>query len=122
MIEAGNLFGQYTLVKKLGTGGFAEVWLGKHQIMHSDAAIKILHLELPTPEEREDFLDEARHLASFSDPHIVRVMECGLQGNIPFLVLEYAPNGTLRARHPKGTRIPQNEIVEYVEQVARGLK
>jgi serine/threonine protein kinase len=123
MPQQGDKFGYYHLVKPLGTGGFAQVWLGKHELMHNEAAIKILlTLQLPTQEERDKFLDEARHLASFSDPHIVRVLECGIQDNTPFLALEYAPDGTLRTRHPKGTRLSPNVIVDYVNQIAAGLK
>ncbi len=122
MPQQGDKFGYYHLVKRLGAGGFAEVWLGENRLMYNEAAIKILNLQLPTAEEQEKFLDEARHLASFSHPNIVRVLECGLEGNIPFLVLEYAPNGTLRARHPKGTRLAVDVVVDYVKQVAAGLQ
>ena len=40
----------------------------------------------------------------------------------PFLVMDYAPNGTLRQRHPKGTQLPLTTIVPYVKQVANALQ
>src|SRR6202165_4224017 len=39
----------------------------------------------------------------------------------PYLVVEYAPNGTLRARHPKGTRLSLEQIISYVKQIAPAL-
>lgn len=122
MPQEGDKFGSYRLVRLLGTGGFAEVWLGEHELMLNEAAIKILHLQLPTLQEREKFLDEARYLASFSHPNIVRVLDCGMQNNIPFLVLEYAPNGTLRMRHPRGSKLLPEVVVAYVQQIAAGLQ
>src|SRR5207248_4859551 len=55
-------------------------------------------------------------------PHIVRVLDFGLQEGIPFLVMDYAPGGTLRNRHPKGTRLPLETVVSYVRQVASALQ
>src|SRR5207248_1793447 len=48
--------------------------------------------------------------------------EFGMEGRTPFLVLDYAPNGTLRQRHPKGTPLPLPTIVSYVKQVAEALQ
>jgi serine/threonine protein kinase len=54
-------------------------------------------------------------------PHIIRVHDFGFQEQTPFLVMEYSPNGTLRTRHPKGTRLPLEQIVHYVKQIAPAL-
>jgi len=52
----------------------------------------------------------------------VRVLEYGVEHETPFLVMNYAPGGTLRQLHPKGTRLPPATIVSYVEQVAEALQ
>jgi hypothetical protein len=70
----------------------------------------------------EGFLTEARTLARLRHPHIVRLLDFGLQEDIPFLVMDYAPGGTLRTRHPKGTQLPLQTVVSYVKQVASALQ
>ena len=75
-----------------------------------------------TEEEREDFLREARTIASLKHPYIIRVLDFGLDGGTPFLVMDYAPGGTLRQRHPKGTLLPFTTIVSYIMQVASALQ
>jgi serine/threonine protein kinase len=67
------------------------------------------------------FRQEARLIARLEHPHIVRVLEFGLEGNTPFLVLDYAPHGTLRQRHAKGIALPTATILPYVKQVAAAL-
>jgi len=52
----------------------------------------------------------------------VRVTDFGIEGETPFLVMDYAPNGTLRQRHPKGTQLPLSLIISYVKQVAGALQ
>jgi outer membrane protein assembly factor BamB len=51
----------------------------------------------------------------------VRVIDFAVAGSTPFLVMSYAPNGTLRQCHPKGTRLPLPKIVSYVNQIAEAL-
>src|SRR5205807_8157935 len=66
--------------------------------------------------------NEARTIARLEHPHIVRVFDFGLQDNTPFLVMSYAPNGTLRELHPRGTRLPLATIVSYIKQIAPALQ
>jgi predicted ATPase/serine/threonine protein kinase/DNA-binding CsgD family transcriptional regulator len=117
----GYPLGNYRLMRLLGQGGFAEVYLGEHVHLKSHAAVKLLHAMLKD-EDRAVFLQEAQTLVRLSHPHIVRVLDFAVQDGTPFLVMEYAPNGTLRQRHPKGTRLSPEMIVSYVQQVASALQ
>jgi len=121
MNRIGQHFGNYRLVSFLGQGGFAEVYLGEHVLMGSSAAIKILNIQLISSDSQR-FIQEARTLATLEHPRIVRVKECGIEGGIPFLVMDYAPNGTLRQRHPVRTRVPLEQVISYVSQVADALQ
>ena len=73
-------------------------------------------------EEHDNFLNEARTIAHLVHPNIIRVLDFGVQGYTPFLVMDYAPHGTLRERHPSGSRLPLTLIVSYVKQVASALQ
>jgi WD40 repeat protein/tRNA A-37 threonylcarbamoyl transferase component Bud32 len=117
----GQRLGNYHLIHLLGEGGFAEVYLGEHVFLGTQAAIKVLLMRL-ADEEMEGFLKEARTIAGLTHPNILRVLEFGVEANVPFLVLEFAPNGTLRKRHPKGSILPLTVIVPYVSQIASALQ
>ena len=117
----GKQLGNYRLLRMLGHGGFAEVYLGNHIYLKTQAAIKVLHTQL-TKAELELFLNEARIIARLIHPHIVRVLEFGVEGNIPFLVMDYASNGTLRQRHPKDTILPLTSILSYLKQISPALQ
>src|SRR5581483_4885444 len=119
--RVGQQFGNYRLIRLLGRGGFAEVYLGEHIYLQSQAAIKVLHAPLSN-EHQENFLREARQLSRLKHPYVVRLFDFGIEGETPFLVMEYAPNGSLRTRHPKGSQIPLETSVIYVKQVANALQ
>jgi len=119
--RVGEQLGNYRLVRLLGQGGFAEVYLGEHIYLGTPAAIKVLHARLSS-DDFEHFRKEARTIARLVHPHIVRVLDYGIEGMTPFLVVDYAPNGTLRARHPKGVPLPVPVVAGYVTQVAGALQ
>ncbi len=117
---AGQQMGNYHLLQQLGHGGFATVYLGEHRYLKTHAAIKVLHTHMQG-NASQDFLQEAQAIARLKHRHIVRVLDFGVENAIPFLVMEYAPLGTLRDRHPLGTRLPPATILPYVRQMASAL-
>jgi serine/threonine protein kinase len=117
----GEQVGNYRLIRLLGHGGFADVYLGEHVYLHTQAAIKILHTQIEE-EHVETFLREALLIAHLVHPHIVRVLDFNVENGVPFLVMDYAPNGNLRQRYPKGSRLPSASIASYVKQVASALQ
>ena len=119
--RVGQQLGNYRLIQLLGAGGFAEVYLGEHIHLQTQSAIKLLHTQLAN-EDVEHFRNEARTLARLVHPNIVRVFDFGIEGRMPYLVMDYAPNGTLRQRHPRGTIVPLPTIVSYVKQIADALQ
>jgi len=119
--RVGEILGNYRLIRLLGEGGFAEVYLGEHLHLGTMAALKVLHTTL-SGEEIEAFCREARTIARLDHPHIVRVLDYDVQGGTPFLVMSFAPGGTLRAVHPRGNRLALSSVVNYVTQVAEALQ
>src|SRR5579884_383616 len=117
----GHQLGNYRLLQIIGQGGSADVYLGEHIHLNTLAAIKVLRLQIGGS-EREDFLREARIIARLLHPHIVRVLDFGTEGPLPFLVMDYAPHGTLRQFYPKGSLMPRAIMIEYVGQVAQALQ
>src|SRR5207237_1716212 len=68
------------------------------------------------------FLQEAQFIDNLEHPHIVRILDFDVEESTPFLVMSYAPNGTLRQLHPKDTILSLSIVVNYVKQVADALQ
>jgi len=119
----GQQLGNYRLMRLVGQGGFADVYLGEHIHLNTQAAIKILQMRL-IGNGVEQFRTEARTIANLRHPNIVRILDFGIEeaNGTPFLVMDYAANGTLRQRHPKGSHVPLASIVHYVKQVTSALQ
>src|SRR5450631_1760670 len=119
--RVGQQIGNYRLIQLLGEGGFAEVYLGEHRYLGSQAALKLLHTRV-AQSDIALFQQEGRMLANLIHPHIVRVLDFGVDDHTPYLIMDYAPGGTLRTRHPRGTRLPLPLVVQYVTQIGQALQ
>lgn len=117
----GQQLGNYRIVRLLGEGGFADVYLGEQVYLNTSAAIKILHTQL-NEANLQDFIKEAQRVATLKHPHIVRVLDFGVDKNTPFLVMDYAPKGSLRQRHKEGTVVPLARVVTYTKAIAEALQ
>ncbi len=121
--QSGQPIGNYRLVRLIGQGTYGWVYLAEHVHLGTQAAIKLLkHQVEEHGKEQEAFLQEARMIASLRHPHIVRVLDFGFEAGIPYLVTEYAPNGTLRQKHPRGSCVLANTVLTYLQQIADGLQ
>src|SRR6266516_1418007 len=122
--RVGQQLGSYRLVRLLGWSSFAEVYLAKHIFLDTQVAIKVLQVQI-LKDDLEGFTIAARRMVELMHPHIIRVLEFGMEANpensTPYLVMEYAPNGTLRQRHPIGSRLTLATILPYVKHIAEAL-
>ncbi len=118
--RVGQQLGNYRLVRLLGRGGFAEVYLGEHIHLETQAAVKVLHTQLGGADVAS-FQREARTIARLAHPSIVRVFDFAVQEGVPYLAMDYAPYGTLRQQHTQGMPLLLETIVPYVRQVADAL-
>jgi serine/threonine-protein kinase len=95
---ASTVSGRYDLMKVIGSGGMAVVWLAHDRHLNRNVAVKMLSpsvAEDPTFQAR--FRREARHVASLSHPNIVQIYDFGIDGNQPFIVMEYLVGDSLRS-------------------------
>lgn len=118
-----QMFGAYRLVRLLGQGGFAEVYLGQHIHLNSLAAIKILvSTKINQQAEWESFRSEAQIIAALNHPNIVRVLDFNIEQGAPFFAMEYASRGSLRTLYPRGSQVPLSALLPYVRQIASALQ
>lgn len=115
----GKKLGGYKLLRLLGSGGFGEVYLGEHR--HDKQLVAVKVLQPLAGDDFSTFINEARAFRLIH-PNIAQVVDFGIEKKVPFIVMKYAPNGTLRQRHPRGTRLPLSLVVSYVLQAANALQ
>src|SRR6266568_20562 len=110
----GQQIGNYRLVEQLDCGSFGCVYRAEHLILKTrTVAIKILHAHLATQQKREGFFQEAELLEMLKHPHILPIIDVGIQDGFPYLVTEYCPQGSLHRRlkrqHPNP--LPMEEAI-----------
>ena len=113
---------RYAPERELASGGFATVWLARQVGLDRPVVVKLLHAEiLESPALVERFLNEARITAALSHPHIVILIDHGVDDGVPWIVYEYLPRGTLAGAIARGP-LPWREAAVCVAQVAGALQ
>ena len=118
----GTHFGDYQLVRGLGRGGFADVYLGIDRTLGKRVAVKVMNTRIPRQQQRNEFQKEARIVTGLEHRHILEVYRYGVEGTAPYIVMKYAPHGSLRKKHPRGTRLGLGIILDYLRQIAEALQ
>jgi eukaryotic-like serine/threonine-protein kinase len=114
--------GRYAVRRRIGSGGFATVWLAYDEQLDSPVAIKVLAENWTEDGHvRQRFLEEGRYLRKVESPHVVSVYDAGsLEDDRPYLVMSYADQGTLADRlETDGLTVVQ--ATEVIRQVGEGL-
>ena len=110
--------GGYRLQRLLSRSHTVEVYLAEHTLFHTEVVVKIL---AGPNDDIEKFLAQASLLTQLQHPHIIEVFDFGMVEESAFMIMNYAPNGTLRQRYPKGTCLPLATILRYTRQIVSAL-
>jgi serine/threonine-protein kinase len=113
------LDGRYRIEAQLGAGGAGTVYRARHLGLERAVALKVLR----TRERwgsRKRFEREARALAQLSHEHIVAVSDCGVDGDVPYLVMELLEGESLAARLERGA-LPAELACDLLLQLLEGL-
>ncbi len=117
--RVGQQIGNYRLIQLLGQGTYAEVWLAEHRNSRRQVAIKILRARLEG-KTIQAFLNEARS-TFLRHPHIIEIIDFGVEYETGYLVMPHAARGSLRAAYPAGQRVPMETVAVYVQQISQAL-
>jgi serine/threonine protein kinase len=113
---------KYKILKKLGAGGFAEVYLGEHTQLGRKVAIKILHQIFSIEEAMvERFRRESKAAAKLSHPNIIDIYDVGEAEGIYYFVMKYVEGETLGKKMGRERRISPQEAVHIIRQLADAL-
>ena len=115
--------GRHRVVRLLGSGAFAVVWLAHDELLDLPVAVKVLADNWAhRADVRERFLEEARVLRHTDSDHVVRVHDLGeLPDGRPYFVMTYADGGSLADLLSDGP-LPVERAAHYALGVARGLE
>jgi serine/threonine protein kinase len=118
--------GKYDLVRELGRGATASVYLGHDPFTQRDVAVKIAFPDILKDPERGKlythlFLNEASLVGKLSHPHIVQIFDAVVAENLCYIVMEYVPGGTLDDYTTPGKLLPIERVVEIVFKCTRAL-
>ena len=120
--SSGLQVGNYILLRELGRGGHAHIYLGEHRYLKSQVALKFLNLSSALHEDLVRLQFEARLLASLRHKHIVRALDFGWERGTPFLAMDYTWRGNIARVFPRGIPLPVASILPAVLQIASALQ
>ena len=114
--------GKYRLLRKLGQGGMGSVWYAEHLTLHSAVAIKLIDPSIANNEEALGrFLREAQAAASLRSPHVVQILDHGVDSGAPYIVMELLEGESLADRLTRVRRMSPIETARIMQQVARAV-
>jgi eukaryotic-like serine/threonine-protein kinase len=120
-LRAGDRLGPYEILTPLGSGGMGEVFKARDTRLSRDVALKTLIVEAGRDAERfRRFKKEAESTAALSHPNIVAIFDIGEERDIPYIVSELVPGGTLRDLLDRGP-LPIRKLLELAAGIAEGL-
>ncbi|WP_337171590.1 serine/threonine-protein kinase [Gemmatimonas aurantiaca] len=113
---------RYTVVKRLGSGGMAHVYLARHTVLGRPLVIKVLHRTLAQePEMRERFRREAEAAARLVHPYICAIADMGTSGDIEYLAMPYYAGGSLADLLSRRKTVSATTAASVATQVACAL-
>ncbi|HEY3231244.1 MAG TPA: protein kinase [Roseiflexaceae bacterium] len=114
--------GKYTILRELGRGGFATVYLAQDNVLRRSIALKILHpLLLADPDFVRRFEQEAHATAQLDHPHIATIYELGQLDGRLYIAIQLLAGGTLADRIKQRGPLPFGEAVRVVGEIAEAL-
>ena len=114
--------GRYRLDRRIGIGGFGQVWLGFDPELHRQVAIKVARPDrVGSDAQTQKFLSEARKVARLRHTNIVPIHDFGREQQLCYIVSEYLSGGDLSQRISKGSLSPEQAAV-IVADLCAGLE
>ncbi len=123
MIHEGQVLNtRYRLIKSVGQGSQASVWVAEHLALGSQVAVKLIDPELAKQDDaRARFAREATAAAKLRSAHVVQILDHGIEGDQPFIVMELLDGEDLFQRLDRQHHLSLAETSRIVTHVARAL-
>ena len=114
---------RYKIIKSLGEGGMANVYLAHDLVLDRDVSVKLLRLDLrDDPSTKRRFEREAMAATQLNDPHIVGIYDVGEEHGIQYMVMEYVKGTDLKTYIHDHYPIPLPQVIDIMEQVLSAVQ
>ena len=120
--EHAVIAGKYRLIRQLGQGGMGSVWLAEHLTLCSQVAIKLIHVDMASsPEVLGRFLREAQAAASLRSPHVVQILDHGVDSGTPYIAMELLEGESLADRLARVGRLEPAVLARVMTEIGRAI-
>lgn len=114
---------RYKIIRSLGEGGMANVYLAHDLILDRDVSVKLLRLDLrDDPHTKRRFQREAMAATQLNDPHIVGVYDVGEDHGLQYLVMEYVNGTDLKEYINEHFPIAFRQVIEIMKQILSAVE
>ena len=113
----------YQIIREIGQGGMAAVYLARHEVSQDQVAVKVMHANLIADKSLvERFLREGRTHAGFDHPQIIRIFEVGqLDDGRPYFTMEYLEGDTLKDFLARQGRLSPGDAFQLLSPIMSAL-
>jgi len=116
------LAGRYRLESRLGQGGMGAIWRAEHLVLQAPVAVKLIDREaVPDEDTLSRFMREAKSAATLRSPHVVQIIDYGVDGTVPFMVMELLEGENLAQRLKRVRRLSRQETSRVLTHVGRAV-
>jgi serine/threonine-protein kinase len=116
------LAGRYRLEVRLGQGGMGSIWRAEHLVLQAPVAVKLIDRDaVPDEDTLSRFMREAKAAAALRSPHVVQIIDYGVEGLVPFMVMELLEGETLAQRLKRVRRLSRQETARVLTHVGRAV-
>jgi len=116
------ILGRYRLDSLLGRGGMGSVWRAEHLQLRSPVAIKLLDAAISNNQQMlARFMREAQSAALLRSPHVVQVLDFGVDDGTAFIAMELLQGESLAERLKRVKQVPAEEVIRLLTQVLRAI-
>lgn len=114
---------RYKIIRSLGEGGMANVYLAHDLVLDRDVSVKLLRLDLrDDPQTKKRFQREAMAATQLNDPNIVGVYDVGEEHGMQYMVMQYVEGTDLKKYIAHNYPIPLAQVVDMMEQVLSAVE
>jgi serine/threonine-protein kinase len=115
--------GKYRLESEFARGGMGAIWRATHSELEVPVAVKIVTPELGlSPVALSRFKQEAKAAAQLRSPHVVQILDYGIEDGAPFMVMELLTGSDLSTEIERGGRLPPTRVVAVSAGISKALR